>query len=174
MLRLSKPRDHLENSTRKISTSSQRSRSSSSFWKGAFVLSNRCNLAPSSQNPQRRRNRTPNLNLLCALTLLSSNSGCSFCSAAHYNASCSEFASKSINERQNFVAWKNLCFNCLGSHRFSECLSVNDADEVKASITRYSIVKLHPPPSRPSLRLSARRTPRTHRCIVRRHQERLP
>lgn len=48
-----------------------------------------------------------------------SNSKCSCCSAAHCISSCSKFAAKSLSNRQEFV--KNLCFNCLGSHRLSEC-----------------------------------------------------
>jgi len=50
-----------------------------------------------------------------------STSKCSFCSAAHYIASCSDFAAKSLKERQDYVNRKNLCFNCLGAHRLSEC-----------------------------------------------------
>ncbi|KMQ89359.1 gag-pol polyprotein precursor [Lasius niger] len=41
--------------------------------------------------------------------------------ASHYISACSEFAGKSLGERQEFVTKKNLCFNCLGSHRLAEC-----------------------------------------------------
>lgn len=41
-----------------------------------------------------------------------------------YIASCADFVTKSLEDWQEFVAKKNLCFNCLGSHYFNECRTI--------------------------------------------------
>ncbi|XP_011859713.1 PREDICTED: uncharacterized protein LOC105557154 [Vollenhovia emeryi] len=58
-------------------------------------------------------------------------SGCSYCGASHYIASCSEFSAKPLLERQNLVSQKSLCFNCLGSHKLSECRSLKRCRKCK-------------------------------------------
>ncbi|EZA52883.1 hypothetical protein X777_07701 [Ooceraea biroi] len=59
-----------------------------------------------------------------ALAAVATNSTCSFCSSAHYIASCPDFATKSVVDRHDFVLRKSLCFNCLGAHRLNDCRSV--------------------------------------------------
>jgi len=59
------------------------------------------------------------------------NVSCSFCNAAHYIASCSEFSAKPVAERHNFAVQKNLCFNCLGSHRLSDCRTIKRCRKCK-------------------------------------------
>ncbi|EZA59660.1 hypothetical protein X777_16731 [Ooceraea biroi] len=59
-------------------------------------------------------------------------SGCSYCSAAHYIAACPDFAAKSLDERHEFIVKKNLCFNCLGTHRLSECRCVKRCRRCKS------------------------------------------
>lgn len=50
---------------------------------------------------------------------------CIFCNSnLHKIYTCSNFANLSMNEKQNFVQGKKLCFNCLGSHHLrNECTS---------------------------------------------------
>ena len=49
---------------------------------------------------------------------------CTFCSGEHFIATCPEFRSKSIPDRQAFVESKQLCSNCLGDHPIKSCRSL--------------------------------------------------
>ncbi|RLU14836.1 hypothetical protein DMN91_012723 [Ooceraea biroi] len=62
-----------------------------------------------------------------------SHSGCSCCTAAHYIASCPDFAAKSLDERHDFVSRKNLCYNCLGAHRLTDCRCVKRCRRCKGN-----------------------------------------
>ena len=53
----------------------------------------------------------------------SRQSTCSLCSGVHFIIHCQEFRTKTPEQRKVVVSNKNLCFNCLGSHRLSECKS---------------------------------------------------
>lgn len=46
---------------------------------------------------------------------------CSVCDEEHYIARCPVFSGKSVAERRDIVNVKQLCYNCLGPHRLSEC-----------------------------------------------------
>lgn len=48
---------------------------------------------------------------------------CSFCGASHFLAACHDFRGKTLEQRQDIVKQKNLCFNCLGAHRVKQCRS---------------------------------------------------
>ncbi|XP_076299887.1 uncharacterized protein LOC143218543 [Lasioglossum baleicum] len=53
----------------------------------------------------------------------SSTSSCTLCSGAHYLSACPDYHRKTIEQRQDFLKQKNLCFNCLGPHQFRNCRS---------------------------------------------------
>ncbi|XP_018376534.1 PREDICTED: uncharacterized protein LOC108769825 [Trachymyrmex cornetzi] len=46
---------------------------------------------------------------------------CILCSASHYIASCPQYHSKSLQQRQTLVQKNKLCYNCLGHHKVSAC-----------------------------------------------------
>ena len=48
---------------------------------------------------------------------------CTYCQQDHFITSCTNFRDCSTSDRYNFVVEKQLCFNCLGPHRFKDCRS---------------------------------------------------
>ncbi|XP_012524163.1 uncharacterized protein LOC105829678 [Monomorium pharaonis] len=46
---------------------------------------------------------------------------CSICSEQHHTAACSQFSSKTRNQKLALISKHQLCFNCLGLHRVSNC-----------------------------------------------------
>jgi hypothetical protein len=50
---------------------------------------------------------------------------CSYCKCNHVIYSCNDFAKLTPSERFSFVKANNLCVNCLGTHKFSDCGSKN-------------------------------------------------
>lgn len=46
---------------------------------------------------------------------------CSCCRAAHFIASCPDFARKSPADRYDFARSRRLCYNCLGEHLLADC-----------------------------------------------------
>lgn len=48
---------------------------------------------------------------------------CSLCHKDHYIMFCDSYKEKTAEERKQFVKDNNLCFNCLGRHKVSECTS---------------------------------------------------
>lgn len=51
------------------------------------------------------------------------NYTCSICSGKHHTAACSQFSSKTRNQKLALINKHKLCFNCLGLHRVSNCTS---------------------------------------------------
>lgn len=52
-------------------------------------------------------------------------STCPFCRQSHNVYSCRQFLNKVPRDRHKFVKENNRCINCLGSHKFNDCLSKN-------------------------------------------------
>ncbi|XP_070158838.1 uncharacterized protein [Polyergus mexicanus] len=48
---------------------------------------------------------------------------CSICSQNHYIMFCDGYKAKTAAEKRQHVEANNLCFNCLGKHKLSECTS---------------------------------------------------
>ncbi|XP_063994272.1 uncharacterized protein LOC135171574 [Diachasmimorpha longicaudata] len=63
-----------------------------------------------------------------------SKDNCAFCKEAHFISSCPKFIDLSPDKRNEVVASKRLCFNCLGPHLFSKC---------KSSKTCYTCKRRH-------------------------------
>ncbi|XP_071581282.1 uncharacterized protein [Temnothorax nylanderi] len=51
---------------------------------------------------------------------------CPLCTKEHILMFCDKYKKKTALERRQFVEEKNLCFNCLGRHRVSECVVKKD------------------------------------------------
>ncbi|XP_024889769.1 uncharacterized protein LOC112466111 [Temnothorax curvispinosus] len=49
------------------------------------------------------------------------SNSCVLCSAKHYIAHCSQYTSKTVQQRMAIIAKHKLCYNCLGLHRASAC-----------------------------------------------------
>ncbi|XP_025993937.2 uncharacterized protein LOC113004546 [Solenopsis invicta] len=48
---------------------------------------------------------------------------CFLCNGEHYVRQCEKYLGKSVAERRQYVEANNLCVNCLGRHKLSECPS---------------------------------------------------
>jgi hypothetical protein len=68
---------------------------------------------------------------------------CILCPNQHSLFTCPEYERKSIEERRAIIRKRNLCCNCLGNHRTSECAS---SQRCKTCDKRHHI-SLHPSPS---------------------------
>lgn len=48
---------------------------------------------------------------------------CSLCSKDHYSGTCDVYHAKPATERKQHVEAQNLCYNCLGKHKLTDCTS---------------------------------------------------
>jgi hypothetical protein len=81
-------------------------------------------IAPCTAGKSPRATKTPPIKPHARVNAASVRSNkCSFCSSAHYIAACPDFSAKTLEERREFLISRRLCFNCLGPHRISECIS---------------------------------------------------
>ncbi|XP_077280428.1 uncharacterized protein LOC143907485 [Temnothorax americanus] len=53
---------------------------------------------------------------------------CSMCQKGHFIMFCAAYKGKTAAERKQHIEASNLCFNCLGKHKLSECASCSVCD----------------------------------------------
>ena len=75
----------------------------------------------------------------------SQQSTCCICSGDNFVMHCQEFRTETSEQRKAVVSNKNLCFNCLGSHRLSECKSAKRC--LQCSGQHYTLLHMSTSPS---------------------------
>lgn len=134
------------NSPKVIPINLQHSLNSNCFWTAVFAISNLGNLAPSSRNPALPRNRIPKVNLLHALTLLSSSRDHRMLILQRSSLHCARYSSRNqLISDINSLPERTFATIAWGHIDVVNVAPSNDADDVKISITRFCTVTVPPP-----------------------------
>ena len=78
---------------------------------------------PSTAPTARVHTSSPRQSSSTLVTPSTQRAPCPYCSGQHYVGACPTYKAKNTQERREFISSKNLCFNCLGQHRRSDCRS---------------------------------------------------
>ncbi|KAF9819365.1 hypothetical protein SFRURICE_001567, partial [Spodoptera frugiperda] len=115
----------LDSETRKqweLSLSNHDSNELPTYDELATFLENRFRALEFIEPKRTLQNQNNHSHVAKSMVVSSSNIRCEYCNESHKLCFCKRFAKEPLEERRNFVAQHNICFNCLGgNHTVINC-----------------------------------------------------